>query len=93
MDVIEDSLPQPSEFTQAADSGNQHEGGDLSHCPSNACQAECAMLPAYPAPQDPQVPAAPASESGIEQGLNSPAISTAQKPPYAILSMFDGCGS
>ena len=95
--TIEDSLSQPSQGMPEAAPNCQQEGGDLSHRPSFSLQADEAQNtisgPARHGPYSAGNLAELTADREARPKSKSLTASTARNPPYAILSVFDGCGS
>ena len=92
--IIEDAISQSQGVPEAAPS-IQQEGSDPSHCPSlvlRANQAQPSSSARY-GPYSAGSNDSSAVNDKTKPALKSPTAAAAQKPPYAILSMFDGCGS
>ena len=92
--IIEDEISQFSEIPQTVlttPSG----GGDPSHCPSLVVRSSQMHSPGMSRPGPYTID--PQHNGGVEAQTKPPpkhaAANVTQKGPYAILSMFDGCGS
>ena len=92
--IIEDEISQFSEAPQAVLT-TPNGGGDPSHCPSLVVRTSQmhSSNTGRPGPYtvDPQNNGT--VDSQFKSLLKNAAASDTQKGPYAILSMFDGCGS
>ena len=73
----------------------QQEGSDPSHCPSLVLRTSQAQLSSSVrhGPYSAEGHGNNAVDDQTKLGTKAPAAAAAQKSPYAILSMFDGCGS
>ena len=94
--IIEDAISQSQGATETALTFQQ-EGGDPSHRPSLSLQASQAQNassgPARHGPYSAGGNDNMSANSKAKSASKSPVATAAQNPPYAILSMFDGCGS
>ena len=92
--IIEDEISQFSEIPQTVLT-TPNGGGDPSHCPSLVVRSSQMHSPGMSRPGPYTID--PQHSGGVEAQAKSPpkhaTSSVTQKGPYAILSMFDGCGS
>ena len=92
--IIEDEISQFSEIPKAVLT-TPHEGGDPSHCPSLVVRTSQTHAPnaSRPGPHTAESQGSGAVDQQSKAMPKGTASAVTQKSPYAILSMFDGCGS
>ena len=92
--IIKDEISQFSEVPKAVLT-TPHEGGDPSHCPSLVVRTSQTNAPnaSRPGPYTAESQSNGAVDQLSKSMPRGTASTVTQKNPYAILSMFDGCGS